>query len=45
VQYAVPGGAIIEALFVERDILKLFTYRADRPRAIFADRKAMAMVN
>jgi ligand-binding SRPBCC domain-containing protein len=37
VQYAVPGGMIIKALFVERDILNIFAYRADRLRAIFGE--------
>jgi ligand-binding SRPBCC domain-containing protein len=34
VQYAPPGGALINSLFVGRDIRKIFAYRSDRLRTI-----------
>jgi ligand-binding SRPBCC domain-containing protein len=35
VQYAPPGGALINMLFVERDIRNIFSYRTARLREIF----------
>ncbi len=35
VDYAVPGGALVHALFVGRDLRKIFSYRLDRLRALF----------
>ena len=35
VQYAPPGGALINRLFVERDIRNIFSYRTERLRQIF----------
>jgi ligand-binding SRPBCC domain-containing protein len=47
VQYAPPGGTIINTLIVERDIRKIFAYRSERLQGIFdggAERTA-AQVN
>jgi ligand-binding SRPBCC domain-containing protein len=35
VQYALPGGALIQKLFAERDLRKIFSYRSARLREIF----------
>lgn len=37
VEYAVLGGAIINSLFVRRDVEKIFAYRQQALRRIFAD--------
>lgn len=36
-QYAPLGGALINALFVRRDIEKIFAYRSERLQAIFGN--------
>jgi ligand-binding SRPBCC domain-containing protein len=35
VQYAPLGGVLINVLFVERDVRKIFAYRAERLKEIF----------
>ena len=35
VRYAVPGGALIDRLFVRRDVERIFDYRRDRLRQLF----------
>lgn len=35
VRYAPPGGAIVNALLVERDVKKIFAYRSERLGEIF----------
>jgi ligand-binding SRPBCC domain-containing protein len=35
VQYAPPGGALVNKLFVARDIQKIFAYRSEQLRKIF----------
>jgi len=37
VQYAPPGGSLINKLFVERDIAGIFAYRLERLREIFSE--------
>ena len=37
VQYAPLGGVLINKLFAERDVRKIFAYRFDRLREIFGD--------
>jgi ligand-binding SRPBCC domain-containing protein len=37
VQYAPLGGVLINKLFVERDVRKIFAYRLDRLQEIFGD--------
>ena len=36
VDYEVPGGWLIDALFVRRDVLRIFRFRQGRLRALFA---------
>lgn len=36
VEYAVPGGAVVHALFVRRDVQKIFDYRARKLAELFA---------
>ncbi|HEV2695205.1 MAG TPA: SRPBCC family protein [Verrucomicrobiae bacterium] len=36
VAYSVPGGALVNRLFVRRDVEKIFTYRADALKKHFA---------
>lgn len=36
VEYAVPGGALVNKLFVRRDVEKIFAYRAMKLKASFA---------
>ena len=35
VRYAVPGGALVNRLFVEPDVRKIFAYRQERLRVLF----------
>lgn len=35
VRYAVPGGRVVERLFVGRDVRRIFRYRRDRLQSIF----------
>ncbi len=35
VQYAAPGGALVHALMVGRDVRKIFTYRQDKLQTLF----------
>jgi ligand-binding SRPBCC domain-containing protein len=35
VRYAVPGGALVERLFVRRDVERIFAYRATALRRLF----------
>jgi ligand-binding SRPBCC domain-containing protein len=35
VQYAVPGGWLVQRLFVRRDVERIFKFRAERLREIF----------
>jgi ligand-binding SRPBCC domain-containing protein len=35
VQYAPPGGALVDRLFVRRDVQNIFAYRSQRLRRIF----------
>jgi hypothetical protein len=35
VVYAVPGGALINRLFVARDVEKIFAFRSEKLREIF----------
>ena len=35
VTYAVPGGALVERLFVRRDVERIFAYRRDALRSLF----------
>lgn len=37
VRYVPPGGALINTLFVKRDIQKIFAYRSDRLEKIFGE--------
>jgi len=37
VRYIPLGGALINALFVEKDIQKIFAYRSDRLQNIFGE--------
>ncbi len=36
VSYAVPGGALVHRLFVQRDVQRIFDYRQQRLRELFA---------
>jgi len=36
VQYAVPGGWLVNLIFVRRDVRRIFEYRRQRLRALFA---------
>lgn len=38
VRYAAPGGALLQALFVGRDVRRIFDYRARRLKEIFGER-------
>jgi ligand-binding SRPBCC domain-containing protein len=38
VQYAVPGGALVHKLFVERDVNRIFDYRAKKMIELFSRR-------
>lgn len=35
VRYRVPGGAVVNALFVQRDVTRIFRYRLDALRGVF----------
>jgi ligand-binding SRPBCC domain-containing protein len=35
VHYSVPGGRIVHALFIRRDLIRIFTYRGLRLRELF----------
>lgn len=35
VRYRVPGGAVVNALFVQRDVSRIFRYRLDALRGVF----------
>jgi ligand-binding SRPBCC domain-containing protein len=37
VRYAVPGGALINRLFVKRDVIKIFDYREKKLKELFPD--------
>lgn len=37
IQYSVPGGSIINSLFVRRDVEKIFKYRGDKLTEIFGE--------
>lgn len=37
VEYAVPGGALVNKLFVRRDVEKIFAYRAEALKKQFAE--------
>jgi ligand-binding SRPBCC domain-containing protein len=37
VTYAVPGGSLVQRLFVGRDVERIFAYRSDRLRALLGD--------
>jgi hypothetical protein len=36
VQYSAPGGALVDALFVRRDLEKIFAYRRNKLKEVFA---------
>ena len=38
VEYAVPGGALVQKLFVEPELKKIFAYRSRKMREILVDR-------
>jgi ligand-binding SRPBCC domain-containing protein len=42
VDYAVPGGSLVNALFVRRDLLRIFDYRRQRLRELFPAQGALA---
>ena len=39
VRYAVPGGAVINALFVRRDVERIWAYRSARLAELFGERR------
>lgn len=39
VRYAVPGGALINALFVRRDVKRIWAYRSARLAELFGERR------
>jgi hypothetical protein len=36
VDYEVPGGRLIDAIFVRPDMLRIFTFRQDKLRKLFS---------
>jgi ligand-binding SRPBCC domain-containing protein len=38
VQYSVPGGKLVNKLFVSKDVMKIFAFRRDSLRTIFGER-------
>lgn len=39
VKYAVPGGKLVHKLVIERDVNKIFNYRAEKLRELFKERR------
>jgi ligand-binding SRPBCC domain-containing protein len=37
VEYAVPGGALVHRLFVQKDVRSIFDYRAEKLRELFPE--------
>ena len=44
VRYVPLGGALVNKLFVERDIQKIFAFRSDRLQKIFAEASARSLM-
>ena len=42
VRYRVPGGALVHALFVKRDLRRTFAYRTEALAQLFSSRNAAA---